>query len=674
MTRCRALLVAASLLAASCGGSKETEGKPAWKRVAACKGFEACNAACDDGDGDACASVGLLLSRGEYVAIDPTKAQAAWSKGCELGASRACGVKAMYLPAASKGPEAAALRRRAFDLRKEECESKRVLRACVFRVDDLERGWDPETKEGKDEAGADKLRAEIFAATVKQCDEGIADACSEAALLTTPHSKADTDEGRNLQKPLRARACQLDPDRCWVYGELLAKLGDPAARSTIEAACDADPDGGSCFDPTNHADVRLHEKYVEKKRATCAKGLRESCLDLAGKEPDGWATRPAEDRKRDRAVALELLRGECDRDLGESCYRLASLRGLGEEGQTMSGPVVLEVALLNEKACRLAEESACNEAKLHPLIRDVVRLYPGQSHSCFQRTSGAVECFGVPLDGVTGGPRDDHDDGLHTISLPSKPREVAVSFSSNCALLESGDVRCWGKNPTNHSDRRGEPFLIEAFAGAKHVVASDEDEEMCAELPGRRAVCFSSMSAKGGDRFEEVDQVLPLGDSRLIRRGAKVVWSSGLGGEKAFTVEPAEGRFDATRSGLCAVRPDGTVACAAVEFNGHGQSPFEKVPLVGAIRLRVVPGVADAVEISMMTDYACALRRTGRVTCWTLREVLPKELEGLEEVVQLTNACAVTKKGYSFCWGGRDEVPWGTVEVMRVTPWNSKTR
>ncbi len=651
-------LLALTSCAGSCGGD--------WKRVADCKGFEECNTKCAAGDGYACAEAGVLLDDGEYVKRDRARAEQTWQRGCELGAARACDRLAARARSKPEGEaEAKELRKRAFAARKTACEQQRIINDCSVLVSDYASGWDSTTKEGQDSERGKKLKTEVLAALEPECASGVAEACTDAGWLI---KRAAEGETANLSgaRPYYERACRLDKATCWLYGDVLHELKDPHARAVIVEACDADEDGSSCYLPDSPDDVELATKRDAKRRAACAKGSRKACLDLDRVAPDGWAeVRRPEQKTQDAEVAAKLLRAECDGGMGDSCSQLANRLALDVNGKLASGPVLLEIALLEENACKLGESYSCDAEKRQPLIRDVASFYPGKFHRCLRKRSGETACWGVPSDGRVGVPADYQGPWqLNTLALPYPSRDVVLTRQGGCALSDGGPTHCWGGNVVTGKPGSHIPYPVPELSGAQRLTVSDDENELCATFESK-TICFGGLHEKRSE-FEGVDQVIPLWHADLVRKGDSVIWTQkGLADGRKLAVTGKLGSIDATNNGFCSLGSDGTVACAEV--------PLGYEPKVAAAELKAVSGV-KATQISMSGKHACGLEAAGSVKCWTLPNTDVAQLDGLDDAIELREACAVTKRGLVFCWGGRYDVPFGTAEVMRVSLSNSEAR
>ncbi|WP_045118959.1 hypothetical protein [Haliangium ochraceum] len=72
----------------------------------------------------------------------------------------------------------------------------------------------------------------------------------------------------------------------------------------------------------------------------------------------------------------------------------------------------------------------------------------GAKHSCVVLDDGGVRCWGEPRFGVLG-PRGDGRvmaaDAV-AIDVGGRVDEIAAGAFHTCAVLDTGSVRCWGRN------------------------------------------------------------------------------------------------------------------------------------------------------------------------------------------------------------------------------------
>jgi alpha-tubulin suppressor-like RCC1 family protein len=79
-------------------------------------------------------------------------------------------------------------------------------------------------------------------------------------------------------------------------------------------------------------------------------------------------------------------------------------------------------------------------------IHTAVAIATGYAHACAVLASGAVKCWGQGGFGALGnGSTTDSDTPVTVVGL-SGAKEVAAGGETNCAMLADGTVRCWGDN------------------------------------------------------------------------------------------------------------------------------------------------------------------------------------------------------------------------------------
>ena len=130
------------------------------------------------------------------------------------------------------------------------------------------------------------------------------------------------------------------------------------------------------------------------------------------------------------------------------------------------------------------------------LKMEAVVVDTGAFHSCAILKDGAIQCWGNNTYGQLGLGHKDHqgdDSGemaaLKTVDLGSNAKAVALSLGEyhSCALLETGQVKCWGRgdkgqlalnNMENVGDGMGKcerDFLCSGRTGFTNMVTADRD-------------------------------------------------------------------------------------------------------------------------------------------------------------------------------------------------------
>lgn len=216
--------------------------------------------------------------------------------------------------------------------------------------------------------------------------------------------------------------------------------------------------------------------------------------------------------------------------------------------------------------------------------------------------------------------------------------DVAVGTDFACAALASGEARCWGEG-FNGSLGNGsqDPATGEDPAtviGLSEITAIDAGRRAACAVSGGSVHCWGDWPGAGALAYDsDVPVEVPgLADPVDVR----------VGGEHA-----------------CALMAGGTVRCWGDNFfqalNGSTVPELSDAPVT-------VPGVLDAIAISVSALSTCALLSDGAVECWGAYEgrsaVSPS---GSTAVIGSNYAghCLLRADMVSGCWrADRDDTGW----------------
>ncbi len=167
-------------------------------------------------------------------------------------------------------------------------------------------------------------------------------------------------------------------------------------------------------------------------------------------------------------------------------------------------------------------------------------LAAGYWHTCALFVDGRLKCWGLGGNGQLGlGDNLDHGkqggmgDDLPFVDLGTNQKAVALTagLSHTCALLDDGQVKCWGKSTSlglgfiadNLGDSPGEMgdalYFVQLGAGLKPVTLQTRQSHTCALLTGGQLKCWgengfgqvgSSSSAVVGISPDDTGDKLPF--------------------------------------------------------------------------------------------------------------------------------------------------------------------
>ncbi len=243
---------------------------------------------------------------------------------------------------------------------------------------------------------------------------------------------------------------------------------------------------------------------------------------------------------------------------------------------------------------------------------------------------------------------------------PARATQLATGASHSCALVEGGEVRCWGSNGFSQGGdgkALGVPYAVsverapgEALGGVQGFALGDLSS--CALVGGGEVSCWGSF-------FPSYGQTTPV--------PIELAGGAPLGGAEAVELGSSH---------ACALLSGGAVYCWG--DNKRGQLANVGVPdgTYQAVAAEVSPGVpmTGVVALALGAQHTCALLGEGKVSCWgdNLSGQLgdgstsnypspvpvPVELSPgvpLNGVVSLrlgqAHSCAQTGAGNVYCWG-----------------------
>ena len=250
-------------------------------------------------------------------------------------------------------------------------------------------------------------------------------------------------------------------------------------------------------------------------------------------------------------------------------------------------------------------------SSLIPPEGEFVVVDAGWGYACGLRPSGEVECWGRNPSATLPPPR-----GVFV--------SVSVGVEHACALRPGGETECWGYVAKPLSSYVGPLVRI---PGGSFTAITSGDDFVCGLRPSGEVECW-------GGNYDDCPY-------NTVRKGELVkCWDGG----PVEGLEPPGGVFESISSALhhtCGIRSSGGVECWSDDPNSEDPfpSPLGEFSMVSAGKGK----------------YACGLRPSGEVECWYSPPEGMRELwapEGRFAWVSMgdTVACGLPVIGGAVCW------------------------
>jgi len=285
------------------------------------------------------------------------------------------------------------------------------------------------------------------------------------------------------------------------------------------------------------------------------------------------------------------------------------------------------------------------------------------SSACALLNNGNVQCWGQNVDGRLGY-AGRVDQSTTPVTIGGINDAVAFSVSNgNCALIGNGDIKCWGGSMDWAS-------IVPAIHDAIAI------EGRCIVRSGGSVQCWTGAVATPVTTIPGISSAIAVSQNcALLGNGAVQCWGNNDAGQlgdgttiSSETAVAVTGITNATAvSGggytNCARLSTGAVQCwGSNQFGqlGNGTTVWSSIPVN-------VTGINDAVQISTGGNYGCAVLGTGSVKCWGHNDLgqlgngtvndsaLPVSVSGISNAVAISlgngGGCAVLGNGRVKCWG-----------------------
>ncbi|MEZ5464243.1 MAG: hypothetical protein R3F22_03245 [Lysobacteraceae bacterium] len=284
------------------------------------------------------------------------------------------------------------------------------------------------------------------------------------------------------------------------------------------------------------------------------------------------------------------------------------------------------------------------------LSSGVISISTTHAHTCALLDAGNVKCWGMNYDGQLGdGSFEDALVPIDVVGLGSAAQAVFAGAHHSCAILADQSVKCWGSNQYGQlGDGSTEdspiPVTVDGLDGGVQSLAIN-GWHSCGLMAGGAVKCWG----QGADVLGRRDPMLPA------TVPAEVL------GLSAPAVEISSGFMH-----VCALTTAGTVECWGSNWRGQLSMPLDTPSSRDPV---AVSGLGSEVAAIRMAWYGgCALLASGGIKCWgwnqfgalgngtVIDSPAPVSVAGLSASAVGLDAgayqgCALLSTGEVDCWG-----------------------
>lgn len=273
----------------------------------------------------------------------------------------------------------------------------------------------------------------------------------------------------------------------------------------------------------------------------------------------------------------------------------------------------------------------------------------GFAHACALLTTGGVQCWGYNVYGQLGdGTTIDAPRPVNVTGLEGDVTALSTGIGHSCALLEGGEVMCWGRNDHGQlgdGQTIESPVPVEASGLGSAIKVSAGGSGTCAILSDGALYCWGrNQDGQVGDGTLE-DAPTPVEVKGLPARAAAV----SVGAEHT-----------------CVALASGEVMCWGRNDHGQlGDGTLDDSPTPVKVE-----GVSGAIDVAVVRSNTCALTSSGGIKCWgrnrygelgngaTTPHLAPVDVVGLADGGEMISGgsdhyCAMIRSGRVLCWGAR---------------------
>lgn len=301
------------------------------------------------------------------------------------------------------------------------------------------------------------------------------------------------------------------------------------------------------------------------------------------------------------------------------------------------------------------------------LTSGVAAITTDSSHTCAVTTTGGVKCWGTNNQGQIGdGTTTTRLTPVDVTGLTSGVSAAAVGNTHSCALMTSGNVKCWGQN------------LLGQLGNG-----TTTDSLTAVDVSGLSSGVVSLNAAPGYN-------------CALMSSAGLKCWGSSTNGQlgigrysyMATATDPNSLSLDNAKvsvgsSYVCVLTTTSGVKCWGGNTNGQLGDGTTTSKLTAVDVTGLTSGVT-AISTSISSSHTCAVTAAGGVKCWglntngqlgdgtTTQRLTAVDVTGLSSGVSSvfvgsSHSCALTTVGGVKCWGSGSRLGDGT-STQSATP------
>jgi alpha-tubulin suppressor-like RCC1 family protein len=313
-------------------------------------------------------------------------------------------------------------------------------------------------------------------------------------------------------------------------------------------------------------------------------------------------------------------------------------------------------------------------------LSDITGLTAGQNHACARLANGQARCWGDNLYGQLGdGTNDDRGSAVPVKGPAGTARlrgvaRIVAGPQDTCAVLTSGQVRCWG---ANYGGQLGDGTKVDRSRPVTVLNASGTRplKQVRAIAPGDSHTCALLTSGKVRCWGANDDGQLGDGTNDEHLRPVLVKDPTGSGPLRDVVA------LDSGLAHTCARLSSGQARCWGADNNGELGDGEPKDDSVLPVVVRSVGGpgkLKHLAGIDLGEDHSCAELMTGQARCWGYngngeagdgttgndrpRPVIVKAPSGIGPLVDIadiaiggSHGCARLPSRRALCWGDNDD-------------------